>query len=126
MIIYEVIVIVLLLVILQNRRRHIACCLYGFETQSLTLREECRLRVFGNWVLRRIWPNRNDLTREWRRLHDEELHNLYCPPNVIQVIKSRRIRWVGHIACMMERRGAYTVLVGRPEGKRPLRRPLFR
>jgi len=93
----------------------------------LTFREDCRLKAFENRVVRRIFGSkRNGLTREWRRLHNEELHNLYCSPNIIQVIESRRMRWVGHVACMVERRGVYGVLVGRPEGKRPLGRPLFR
>jgi len=84
--------------------------LYGCETWSLTLREERRLRVFENRVLRRIfWPRRDEVTGEWRKLHNEELNDLYCSPNIVQVIKSRRIRRVGHVACMGERRGVYRV-----------------
>jgi hypothetical protein len=81
--------------------------LYGCETWSLTRREECRLRVFKNMVLRRIFgPKRDEVTGEWRRLHNKELYALYSSPNIIRVIKSRRPRWAGHVACMGERRGA--------------------
>ena len=97
--------------------------LYGCETWSLTLREECKLRVFENRVLRGIFgPNRDEVTGEWRRLHNEELNDLYCSPNIVRVIKSRRMRWAGHVARMGEERGVYRVLVGKPEGKRPLGR----
>ena len=93
--------------------------LYGCETWSLTLREERKLRVFENVVLRRIFGSRRDeVTGEWRRLHNEELNDLYCSPNIVRVIKSRRMRWAGHVARMGEERGAYRVLVGKPEGKR--------
>jgi hypothetical protein len=95
--------------------------LYGYETWSPTLREESRLRVFENRVLRRIFgPKRDEVTGEWRRLHNKELYALYSSTNIIRVIKSRRVRWTGHVACMGERRGA---LVGKPEGRRPLGRP---
>jgi hypothetical protein len=98
--------------------------LYGCETWSLTLREEHRLRVFENRVLRRIFGSKRDeVTGEWRRLNIEELNDLYSSPNIIRVIKSRRMRWAGHVACMGEGRGAYKILVGRPEGRRPLGRP---
>jgi hypothetical protein len=91
------------------------------------LREECRLRVFENKVLRRIFgPKRDEVTREWRRLHNKELYALYSSPNIIRVIKSRRLRWAGHVARMGERRGAYRGLVGKPEGRRPLGRPRCR
>jgi len=98
--------------------------LYGCETWSLTLRKERKLRVFENVVLRRIFgPRKDEVTGEWRRLHNEELHDLYSSPNIVQVIKSRRMRWAGHVACMDEERGVDRVLVGKPEGKRPLGRP---
>jgi len=98
--------------------------LYVCETWSLTLREERKLRVFENMVLRRIFgPRRYEVTGEWRRLHNEELNDLYCSPNIVRVIKSRRLRWAGHVARMGEERGANRVLVGKPEGKRPLGRP---
>jgi hypothetical protein len=85
------------------------------------LREEQRLRVFENRVLRRTFgPKREETTGEWRRLHNEELNDLYSSPNIIQVIKSRRMRWAWHVACMGEKRGAYWILVGRHEGRRPL------
>jgi hypothetical protein len=75
--------------------------LYGCETWSLTVREEQRLRVFENWVLRRIFrPKRDEVTGEWRRLHNKELNDLYSSPNIIQVIKSRGMRWAGHVARM--------------------------
>jgi hypothetical protein len=97
--------------------------LYGCEIWSLTLREEYRLRVFENRVLRRIFgPKRDEVTGEWRRLRNEELYYLYSSPN-IPVIKSRRMRLSGHVARMGEGSGAYRILVGRPEGRRPLGRP---
>ena len=97
--------------------------LYGCETWSLTLREERKLEVFENMVLRIFGPRRDEVTGEWRRLHNEELNDLYCSPNISRVIKSRRIRCVGHVARMGEERGVYRVLVWKPEGKRPLGRP---
>jgi len=83
--------------------------------------------VFENRVLRRIFgPKREEETGEWRKLHNEELNNLYCSHSPVQVIKSRRIKWVGHVARMGERRSIYRVLVGKLEGKRPLGRPRLR
>jgi len=80
--------------------------LYGCETRSLTSTEERKLRVFENMVLRRIFgPRRDEVTGEWRRLHKEELNNLYTSPNIVRVIKSRRMRWAGHVARMGEERG---------------------
>ena len=75
---------------------------------------------------RLLWPKRNEVTKEWRKLHNEELNYLYSSPNIVQVIKSRRMRWAGHVARMGERRGVYRVLVGIPEGKRPFGRPRSR
>jgi hypothetical protein len=98
--------------------------LYGCETWSLTLREEHRLRVVENRVLRRLFgPKRDKMTGVWRKLHNEELHNLYSSPSIIRMIKSRRMRYAGHVARMGEKRNAYRILVGNPEGKRPLGRP---
>jgi hypothetical protein len=88
------------------------------------LREEHRLRVFENRVLRGIFGPKGDEVRgEWRKLHNGELHNLYSSPDIIRQIKSRRMRWAGHVARMGEGRNLYKVLVGKPEGKRPLGRP---
>jgi hypothetical protein len=84
--------------------------LYGCETWSLTLREEHRLWVFENRVLRRIFgPRRDEVTADWRKLHNEDLHNLYPSPSII------RMRWAGHVARMGETRNAYRILVGKPE-----------
>jgi hypothetical protein len=80
--------------------------------------------VFENRVLRKIFgPKRDEMTGEWRKLHDEELHDLYSLPNIIRLIKSRGMRWVGHVARMGGKRNMYRLLVGKPEGKRPLGRP---
>jgi hypothetical protein len=91
------------------------------------LREEYRLTVFENRVLRRIFGLKEDkVTGEWRKLHNVELNDLYCSPNLVQAIKSSRIRWARHVANMRERRSVYRVLVGKPEGMRPLGRPRCR
>jgi hypothetical protein len=80
--------------------------------------------VFENRVLRRIFgPKRDEVTGEWRKLHNEELRDLYSSPSIIRIIKSRRMNWTGHVARMGEKRNAYRLLVGKPEGKRPLGRP---
>jgi hypothetical protein len=88
--------------------------LYGCETWSLTLREELKLRVFENRVLRRIFGPKRDVTGEWRKLHNEELHDLYSLPSIIRIMKSRRVRWAGHVARMRENRNTYRLLVGKP------------
>jgi hypothetical protein len=99
-------------------------CKSECEIWSLTLRLEHRLRVLENRVLRRIfWPNGDEVTGEWRKLHNEKLNELYCSPNIIRMIKWRRMRWAGHVASRGETRGVYRVLVGKPDGKRPLWRP---
>ena len=83
-----------------------------------------RLSVFENRVLRGIFgPKRYGVTGEWRKLHNEELNDLYSSPNIVRLIKSRRMRWAGHMTSMEEGRGVYKVLVGKPDGKRPLGRP---
>jgi len=98
--------------------------LYVCETWSLTLREGRILRVFENRVLRREFrPKRDEVTREWRKLHNEDLSDLYSLPNIVRVVKSRRMRWPGRVERMGEGRGVYRVLVGKPEGKRPMGRP---
>jgi hypothetical protein len=98
--------------------------LYGCETWSLTSREEYRLRAFENRVLMRIFgPKRDQVTGEWRKLHSEELHDLYCSPSIIRIMEARRMRWVAHVARMEEKRNGYKLLVGKPEGRRPLGRP---
>jgi hypothetical protein len=101
--------------------------LYGCETWSLTLREEHSLRLFENRVLRRIFgPKRDGVTGEWRRLHNEEINDLYSSPNKFRLFKSRRMRWAGHVARIGDRTGAHRILVGKPERKGPLRRPMSR
>jgi hypothetical protein len=83
--------------------------------------------MFENRVLRRVFGAKRDkVTGEWRKLHNEELNDLYSLPNIVQVVKSRRIRWAGHVACMGEERGVHRALVGKPEGNRPLGRPRHR
>jgi hypothetical protein len=90
--------------------------LYGCETWSLILREEHRLRVFENRVLRKIFVPKSEEDGSWRKLHNDELHSLYSSPNIVRVIKSRRMKWAVHVARMGEGRGVYRILVGRPEG----------
>jgi hypothetical protein len=98
--------------------------LYGCETWSLTVKEEHKLRVFENRLLRRIFgPKRDGLTGGRRKLHNGELHNLYCSSSIIRIIKSRRMRWARHVARMGEKRNVYMLVVGKAEGKRPLGRP---
>jgi hypothetical protein len=97
----------------------------GVKNGLLILKAEHKLRVFENRVLRRIFgPKRNGVTGGWKKLHNEELHNLYSLPSIIIVIKSKMMmRWAGHVARMEENRNVYRLLVGNPEGKRPLGRP---
>jgi hypothetical protein len=98
--------------------------LFGCETWSLTLREEHRLRVFENKVSRRTFgPTRDEVTGEWRKLHNEELNDPYSSPNIIWVIISRRMRWAEHVARMKKRTEAYRISMEKPEVKRPLGRP---
>jgi hypothetical protein len=93
--------------------------LYGCDTWSLTVKEEHKLRVFENRVLRRIFgPKMDGVTGGWRKLH-----NLYSSPSIIRIIKSRTMRWAGHVARMGEKRNVYRLLVRKPEGNRPLGRP---
>jgi hypothetical protein len=95
--------------------------MYECETWYLTLIEELRLRVFDNMETRNVCRRKRDeVTGGWRRMHNEELNDLSCSPNIIGVMKSRRMRWTGHIARTGERKWVYRILVGRPEGRRPL------
>ena len=101
--------------------------LYGCETWSLTLREESRPRVFENKVLRKMFgPKRDEVTGEWRKVHNEEIHDLYTSPIIVRVKKSRSMRWTGHVVRMGKIRGVYRFLVGKPERKRPLGKPRLR
>ena len=95
-----------------------------YKTWSLTLREEHRLRLFENKVLKKIFgAKRDEITGEWRKLHNAELYALYSSPNIIRNLKSRQPRWAGHVAGVEQLRNAYRVLVGKPESKRPSGRP---
>jgi hypothetical protein len=100
-----------------------SCRRLGLETWSLTVREEHKLRVFENKVLRIFGPKRDRLTGGWRKLHNEDLHNLYSSPSIITIIKSRRMSWAGHVARMGEEKDVHRLLVGKLEGKKPLGRP---
>jgi hypothetical protein len=105
------------------RNKILPVVLDGCENWSLTLREERRLKAFENRVLRTIFgPKSDKVTGEWRKLHIEELNDLYCSPNIVRVIKSRRMEWAGHVARMGEWRDVYRFLVGEPVGKRQQRR----
>jgi hypothetical protein len=96
--------------------------LYRYKAWSLTLREEHRLRVYENSVLRKVFRPKREEDGWWGKFHDYERHSPYSSPNIVKVIKSRS-RWVGHMASRVEGRGVSRILVGRPTGKRPLRRP---
>jgi hypothetical protein len=98
--------------------------LYGCENWSVILREEHRPEVFENRQLRTFGPKKDEVTGGWRKLH--ELHNLYSSPSIIRMMKSRRMRGAGHVARMGEKTNAYRILVGKPEGKKPLGRPRHR
>jgi hypothetical protein len=101
--------------------------LYVCETWSLKVREEHKLRVFESKVLRRIFETKRDgVTGEWRKLHNKGLCDLYSSPSKNIIIKSRRMKWVWHVAPMEEKRNVYRLLEGKPEGKRPLRKPRCR
>jgi hypothetical protein len=105
-------------------QRTIILLFYRCETWSLTLREERRLRVLENRVLKIIFgPKKDKVMGEWRRLNKGKHYVLYSSPNIFRVIKSRRMIWTEHVACMGNRRGAYSVLVGSSEGWRPLEKP---
>ena len=101
--------------------------LYGCETWSLTLREERRLRVFENRMLRRVFgPKRDEVKGEWRKLHNKDLSDLYPLPSIVRVVKSKSMKWAGHVARMGEERVVYRVLVEKPGGKSPMGRPRHR
>jgi hypothetical protein len=97
--------------------------LYGCVARSLILRLENRLSEFVNRILSRVFRPNLDGNREWRRLHNEELHSLYRSPNIVNVFKSRRLRWAGHVARIEGGRSAFNILAGSPAGKSPLGRP---
>jgi hypothetical protein len=97
--------------------------LYGCGTWSLILIKEHRLGVLENTVLRTFGPKIDEVTEEWRKLHNDELHDLYSSPSIIKIIKVRRMRWAGYVTRIGEKRNAYRLLEGKPEGKRPLGRP---
>jgi hypothetical protein len=110
-----------------NRTIILPVVLCGCETWLLRLREEHRLRVFENAVLRGIFGlKRDEATGGWRKLHNEELNDLYSSASIVQVIESRIMRWLGHVARMGESRGVYRVLLGKSEGKKPFGRPRHR
>jgi hypothetical protein len=96
----------------------------GVKLGSLIIRKQDRLGLFENRVLRRIFgPKREKVVGGWRRLHNEELHNLYTSPNIVNTITSRSMRWAGHVACTGKMKNTYKILAGKPERKRPLGRP---
>ena len=107
-----VVVVIVIILVLTN-----------FITLSLILRQERGLRMIENRILRRIFRPNRDANREWKRFHNEELHGLYRSPKIVKVIKSRRLRWAGHIIRMEEGRSAFKILTGTPTGKKSLGRP---
>ena len=110
---FDIIIIIIIIIIVFII---LPVVLYGCETWSLTLTEERRLRVFENWVLRRIfWPKGDEVIGEWRKLHNDELTELHSSPNIIRMIKSKIIRWAGHITRMGDSRGVCRLLMGNPE-----------
>jgi hypothetical protein len=100
--------------------------LYGCETWPLTLREKHGMRVFDNRLMRIFGPKRDEVARDVRKLHNEELHDFYSSPSIIKMIKTKRIRWAGQLKCMGAKRNTYRMLPGQLEGKRPIRRPKCR
>ena len=116
------------MILIKSRLKSGNACCYSVQnllsSSSLTLREERRLRVFENRVMRRVFgPKRDEVKGEWRKLHKEKLRDFYSLPNIVRVVKSRRMRWAGHVARMGEGRVVHRVLVEKPEEKRPLGRP---
>ena len=95
-------------------------CIWAWNKFYIIGRSDVWLRVFENRILRQIFGPKKDENGDWRRFHNEELHSLYCSPNIVRVIKSRRLRWAGHVARMQEGRSALKILTGKPTGKRPL------
>jgi hypothetical protein len=108
-------------------KNNFACGFVWVRNLVSDTKGEHTLKVFQNKVLRRIFgPKRDEVTGGWRKLHNEELHDLYSSPSIIRIIKSRSMRWAGHVARMGEKRNVYRLLVAKPEGKRPLGRPRHR
>jgi hypothetical protein len=101
-------------------------CIFWISRYFIVTSSLCIGVKLGLMLREELGPKRNDVTREWRKLHNEELHNLCSSPNIIRQIKSRRLRWVGHVAHMREEKKVYKVLVWKPEGNRPLWRPRHR
>jgi hypothetical protein len=117
----------LLVCCLKHKTIILPVVLYGCESSSLTSKEEHRLRVPENRVLRRVFGlKRDEMMGGWKKLHNEEVHNPYSSPRIIRLIKSRRIKWAGHVEHMGKKRNACRILVGKPGGERPLRRPRCR
>jgi hypothetical protein len=105
------------------RALELFCTVLNCEQAKRYPKHEHELATFFFFRRRIFGPKRDEVTGEWRKLHNEELHDLYSSPSIIRIIKSRRMRWAGHVTRMGEKRNAYRLLAGKPEGKRPLRRP---